>query len=151
MNLPGLACLTTKTKLRVISALVRQRLVPSFCLPLLSLLLLVSFLSVFYPSLVLLCFLLTSLSFQALPFASVFCSSEFVLVFLWSSPRFSAFSPILLCIFFALFSVSSSLSLSLSLSLVFSLRLCLLVFFSVFPFLSFLAFFLPALSHLLWL
>jgi len=40
INLPGLVCLTTKTKLRVISALVRQRLVPSFCLPLLSLLVL---------------------------------------------------------------------------------------------------------------
>ena len=38
MNLPGLVCLTTKTKLRVISALVRQRLVLSFCLPLFSLL-----------------------------------------------------------------------------------------------------------------
>ena len=33
MNLPGLLWLTTKTKLLVISALVRQRLVPSFCLP----------------------------------------------------------------------------------------------------------------------
>jgi len=47
MNLPGLVCLTTKTKFGVISALVRQRLVLPFCPPLLSLLVLVSFLSRF--------------------------------------------------------------------------------------------------------